>query len=155
MKSNNYWEGNGFPPDQIQALVSFFIYLPIYLFIFIYREGNEEGDGRRREVSRPVEGRRSEIQTPTRSRPSGTKPELEREREEAEAAAQTRRGRDRPHLGGEDRCNLSFTNNVEAAHYFGTLSPTPPHFGARRNDSCLPKMANNVRLLTSFGAAAC
>lgn len=74
---------------------------------------------------------------------------------EAEAAARTRRGRDRPHLGGEDRCNLSFTNNVEAAHYFGTLSPTPPHFGARRNDSCLPKMANNVRLLTSFGAAAC
>lgn len=39
-KSNDDWEGNGFPPDQIQALVSFFIYLPIYLFIFIYHEGN-------------------------------------------------------------------------------------------------------------------
>lgn len=39
-KSNDDWESNGFPPDQIQALVSFFIYLPIYLFIFIYREGN-------------------------------------------------------------------------------------------------------------------
>lgn len=39
-KSNNDWEGNGFPPDQIQALVSFFIYLPIYLFIFIHHEGN-------------------------------------------------------------------------------------------------------------------
>ena len=44
-KSNNDWEGNGFPPDQFQALVSFFIYLPIYLFIFIYHEGNEEGGG--------------------------------------------------------------------------------------------------------------
>lgn len=92
---------------------------------------------------------------PKEDSPQGMRLELGWAREEAEAAARTRRARDTPPLGGEDRCNLSFTNNVEAAHYFGTLSPTPPHFGARRDDSCLPKMANNVRLLTSFGAAAC
>lgn len=153
MKSNNYWEGNGFPADQTQALVSFFIYLPIYVFIsFTVKEMRKEL-GRRREA-RPVEGQKSEVGNPSpeRSEPRN-EPGIGRGRRQRRLHGP--RARARPHLGGEDRCNLSFTNNVEAAHYFGTLFPTPPHFGARRNDSCLPKMANNVRLLTSFGAAAC
>lgn len=133
---------------------SLFIYLFTHLFYLPWRKWGRSwaGGGKLLVLWR---GGDRKSKPPKRSRPQGTSLELERGREEAEAAARTRRGRDTPRLGGEDRCNLSFTNNVEAAHYFGTLSPTPPHFGARRNDSCLPKMANNVRLLTSFGAAAC
>lgn len=40
-------------------------------------------------------------------------------------------GRTHHLLGGQDRCNLSFTTNVEAAHYFGTLSPTPSSFWSK------------------------
>lgn len=128
-ESNNDWEGNGFPPDQLQALVSRFIYLPIYLLLFTVKEIRKEM-GLRRELSRPLEGRRSEIQTRTASRPSGMNLQLEWERERQRRLRGQHRGRDHL-LGGEDRCNLSFTNNVEAAHYFGTLSPTPSSFWSK------------------------
>lgn len=118
-----------------------FIYLFTHLFYLLWRQwGRSWAGGGKPLVLCRGRGRKS------KPRVSGASLEL------GEGGG---RGRATPRLGGEDRCNLSFTNNVEAAHYFGTLSPTPPHFGARRNDSCLPKMANNVRLLTSFGAAAC
>lgn len=132
---------------------SLFIYLYTYLFYLLWRKwGRRWAGGGKLLILWRGRGRKSKAQKVS---PQGNEPGIGTGEGEAEAAARTRRARARPHLGGEDRCNLSFTNNVEAAHYFGTLSPTPPHFGARRNDSCLPKMANNVRLLTSFGAAAC
>lgn len=73
--------------------------------------------GTSRAVSHPREGRRSGIQTPA-----------ERPDWNGQGEAQ---GRTHHLLGGQDRCNLSFTNNVEAAHYFGTLSPTPSSFWSK------------------------